>query len=404
MRWPPWRKAEPTVAVEQRQGSQAERRSYTPPVLNFVRLGESYADVDLSKAEASLQSVAIHAAADLIASLVSERPLHVYVGAGVDRRERPIPGYLLDPAGDGYGLQDWSYQVMQSWLLRGNLYADILDASSSTLRQVMLHHPDCIRASLVDGQVVWTVDGKRVDNPDRFLHRPVSRPPGTILGVSPVALHIGQIGQSLRASRFGEQWFKDGAHPAGILTNEEADLGDNEASIITARFMAKTKGTREPVVMGRGWRYQTIQVSAEESQFLATQGFSEAQCARIFGPGVAEILGYDTGAPLTYANVESRMNHLLILTLDKWLRRMDRLLSEMVPSPQYVVLDRDSLLQSTTLDRYRSHSMALGNNPWATINERRAIENLPPVPWGDERLPAAPVGASQDDDPAKGAQ
>jgi hypothetical protein len=53
-------------------------------------------------------------------------------------------------------------------------------------------------------------------------------------------------------------------------------------------------------------------VPEEESQFLATQGYTEAQCARIFGPGFAEVLGYESGGSMTYANVESRASHLLV--------------------------------------------------------------------------------------------
>src|SRR5688572_24104840 len=74
--------------------------------------GSSYADINPNAtAETSLQSVAFRAAVDLVCSLGSELPVDVYSGTGKERKQRPKPSYLEDPAGDGHGLADWSYQA-----------------------------------------------------------------------------------------------------------------------------------------------------------------------------------------------------------------------------------------------------------------------------------------------------
>jgi HK97 family phage portal protein len=340
---------------------------------------------DLNVAATSLQSVAIHATVDLIASLSSELPFDVYSGTGADRVPRTMPAYLRDPAGDGTGLEDWSYCALTSWLLRGNLYGDIIEMSPSGLMtQVDLHYPDDVHGTVDEnGTVQWTVNGRPVTNNARFLHRRVNPVPGRVLGLSPIAMHAEQIGLSLSTTRFGRRWFVDGAHPGGMLTNTLAALKPEAAKDAKDRFLAALRGTREPVVLGKGWDYKQIQVAPEESQFLETQGFTEAQCARIFGPGYAEVLGYDSGGSLTYATLEGRSAHLLVFSLNKWLRRLERLLSSMLPRPQYVRINRDALLQATTLDRYRAHELALRNR-WKVVNEVRAVEELAPVEWGDE--------------------
>jgi phage portal protein BeeE len=143
--------------------------------------------------------------------------------------------------------------------------------------------------------------------------------------------------------------------PAGCSPTRKPSLDQTQAKVAKERFLAALRGTREPVVLGKGWKYQQVQVSPEESQFLATQGYTEAQCARIFGPGFAEVLGYESGGSMTYANVESRSAHLLVYSLNKWFTRLERLLTEMLPRPQYARINRDAMLQSTTLDRYRAH-------------------------------------------------
>ncbi|MEU3255919.1 phage portal protein [Streptomyces sp. NPDC006997] len=366
-------------------------------VLALFKTSRSYADVDLSKAESSLQAVAVWSACDLIASVVSELPVGVFRGEGEDARKLSTPWWLEDPDGSGHGLADWRYQAVMSWLLRGNLFGDELQrATAGFVQQVRLFHPDEISGWMEGGEVRWAVNGQQVTDNRAFLHRRVNPLPGVVLGLSPVRLHATTIGLQLTGARFGLQWFQDGAHPSAILKNTEVPLDDGQVRTAKDRFLAALRGSREPVVFGKGWEYETIQVAPEESQFLQTQGYSAAECARIFGPGIAEILGYETGGSMTYANIQDRELTLLKFSMGKWIRRVERLLSEFLPRPQYVKLNRDALLETNTVQRYAAHASALQNN-WKRINEVRRVEELPPVPWGD--VPFTPGAEPPADDP-----
>lgn len=358
---------------------------------------QGYADVDASRPETAMQSVAVGSAIDLIASLGSELPIHVYSGQGRDRQTWATPSYLLDPAGDGYGLPDWIYQMLVSYLLRGNLYGNVLDrARSGYPIQVEWLYPDAVRAQLDKGSPQWTVNGN--DFPARDMwHNRVYAMPGQLLGLSPITMHARTIGVSLTSTEFGLQWFRDGAHPSSLLTNSET-LTPEQAQTAKDRFMAALRGRREPLVLGKGWDWKQIQITPEESQFLQTQGLSAAECARIYGPGMAEILGYESGGSLTYATVEGRMQHLLTLSVNKWLRRAERIMTAMLPAPRYVKLDRDAILQSTTLDRYRAHESAL-KNQWKVVNEVRDDEDMQPVPWGDKPNTVAGAAPAAGDNP-----
>lgn len=363
----------PTPAVEKRSGLG----------IPAVAATGGYAGIDASNWMTSLQSVAVRASIDLLASLASELPVHIYQGDGSGRRTVPVPATLADPGADGHGLADWRYQAMVSWLSRGNLYGAVESRTpGGKLAEVSLMHPDDVRADVVSGGAVWKVVGKDFPR-ERMLHVRVNPVPGRLLGLSPLTLHATQVGLSLTSAQFGHQWFTDGAHPSSVLVNTEEEIDQPKATIVKDRYMASMNNKREPLVMGRGWELKPIQVTAEESQFLATQGATEAQCARIFGPGVAEILGYESGGNLTYANVDSRFAHLLVGTLDKWLSRLDRLMTLFLPDGQQARIDRDALLQTNTVERYKVHEIAL-RNWWKTINEIRAEEKYAPVAWGDE--------------------
>ena len=234
-------------------------------------------------------------------------------------------------------------------------------------------------ANVVEGKPKWYVNGKDIQA-EKLMHWRVNPMAGRLLGLSPIEHHATTIGISLATSRFGRQWFADGAHPSGYLTNSEVPITPELAVEAKAKVL-EARGSSEPMVFGKGWGFETAQVTPEESQFLETQGLSEAQCARIFGPGFAEILGYETGSKMTYANIVDRRQDLLVLGMNRWLRRYDRVLSKFTAPGQWVSLDREALLEATTLQRYTAHTASL---TWRTANEIRAIEGLEPVEGGDQ--------------------
>lgn len=368
--------------------------------------GRSYQEVDVSTGENSLQSIAFRAAVDMVASIVSEMHFDCYRGVGLDRKVITTPGNLLDPAGDGYGVQDWMYMGLQSWFLRGNIYGNILDAGpTGMLRQVDLFHPDRVNVRLDDGVPIWSVNSARITH---MFHRRAFPVTGNLLGASPIAYHADQIGLSISATRFGKSWFQDGGHPGGILSNSEADMSDeNVVRTAKDRFMAALFGTREPVILGRGWKFDQIQVNPEESQFLQTQQYSEAQSARIMGAGVAEVLGYSTGSTLTYANIVDRDVEMLKYSVNRWLQRMERILSDFLPRPQYALFDRESFLDTNVMQKWSVNKLKLDTGAYV-INEIRAKNNDQPVDWGDqpmsltlgEQKTAADAGGGSNSDPA----
>ncbi|MGW8703267.1 phage portal protein, partial [Streptomyces eurythermus] len=281
--------------------SRREKRSFTtePPIPRPSAVSV-FSRVNLDHVEASLQKVAVWSAVDLLASLTSTLPFDVYSGDTGSRKELPKPRILEDPSGEGYGLADWVYQYMSSLLLRGNTNGRIADQDRlGNPTQIVLFHPDEVQGwrDLQTGLPQWRANGQEVPR-EEMWHQRAFTVPGRLMGLSPVRQHATSIGLGIAAARFGQQWFEDGAHPSGLLTSEQ-NLNKDQAATAKERFMASLRGTREPLVLGNGWKFQSIQVAPEESQFLETQKYTAAECARIFGPGVAEILGYESGGSMT---------------------------------------------------------------------------------------------------------
>ncbi len=367
------------------RGDQERRWGSEPPIPRNSELGRIQTrTVDVSSAEGAMQSIAVDASISLLSAIVEMLPFHVYTGTGKDKRRIQTPRWLDDLGGDGHGLEDWFVRGQYSWGLRGNIIGKTLERDSTTgkPRQIEMYNPDEVTVRRVEGGAVeWRWRGNVVPTADIF-HRRIFPIPGYILGASPIARHALTLGLGRSAEQFGAQFFMDGGHPTAMLKNKEKKLSPEQANTAKKRFLAVIRGNREPLVLGSDWEYQALQVSPNDSQFLSTFDYTDAQTARIFGPGMPEMLGYKTGTGMTYQNIEQRAIDLLTFTADPWLRRFERMISSLLPNPQYGKFERKAFVRTDLLTRFKAHEIAL-RNEFEVVNEVRELEDLEPVEWGD---------------------
>lgn len=391
-----------------------ERRAITewgtsaiPGPLGDTAGSGTYASIDLRRAESALQKVAVWSAIDLIAGVASQLPLDTY-RAQPDATGTNIanPRLVEDPGGEGQGAGDWIYQYLSSKLTRGNAFGKLGGFDRHAYpTMIVLYHPDDVHGwrDHQSGLTRWRVEGREVPAGEVW-HRRAYPSPGQLLGLSPIGLHITVIGQGIAAARFGMQFFTDGGHPSAMFTNTEASIDQKVAAEVKARFMSTVWGSREPVVMGHGWDYKPLSVSPNESQFLETQKYTGAECCRIFGPNIAEILGYETGSSMTYSNVEQRAIDFLKLTLNRWLRDVETVLTRYLPRPQYVKFNRGALLETDLLTRYRAHAMGIAAR-FLAPSEVRALEDMAPLTAEQQAelaaIPAPTLGALKESESVK---
>jgi HK97 family phage portal protein len=338
----------------------------------------------------AMSKVALMSACNLVADMPRILDWSVYTGQGGKRREAPIPTSVMDPEGQGYGLVDFAYKYLASVILRGNVFMRVDKVTSQGRPDVVtvLDPADIVvRRDTKTGRFTFHYKGDTLQpfkqNPEGgVIHRRVFPQAGQALGLSVVSNHARTLGLSLAAEQFGSDFFGDGAHPSGILTTDQP-VTEDQARTIKQRFVNAIRGSREPAVLGAGVKYTQVQIAPAESQFLDTQNFTSVEICRMVGPGVAEMLGYETGGRMMYQNVQSRSLHLLIYTIDKWLKGLEECLSEnFLPRSQHIEFDRNGVMRMVPQDRWQVHREEL-TLAAKTINEVRAEEGLEPVEWGD---------------------
>jgi HK97 family phage portal protein len=330
----------------------------------------------------ALQHSAVWACVNLIASAISTLPLYAYRRG--DRDPLPdLPPLLRQPSAT-MNLPDWLYAALQSLLLRGNCYGQIVDRAGAGLlpAQVELLAPDRVQVTANDA-VVYRLDGQEVD-PASIWHVKAFTTAGSVVGLSPIAHARQAIGLGLGAEKFGAQFFGESAIPSGLLTTDQR-INSEHASDLKERWKASHGGRRDIAVLGDGARFQPISVNPEESQFLESTRANVATVARYFGVQ-PELIGGESGGSLTYANVEQRALDFLQFGLAPWLVRMETAISALLSSTTTVKFNAGALVRTDLLTRYQAHESAIRAG-WKLRSEVRELEDLPPVAGIDDQEP-----------------
>jgi len=331
---------------------------------------------------------AIPAALDAVRlrhDLIATMPVQVFrqtKGGRAQRIDTPAvlkqPGYAGAPG--NLGIISWLAASQKSLDLRGNAYGIIVDRDGrGRPTQIELQHPDTVRPMINPaGELVYRIAGKPY-KPREVWHEVSHDEPGSPLGLSPIAVTARSLGIQLAAEQFGADFFRDGAHPTAMLTNDKATaIDESTAAIVKSRFLASVNGNREPVVLAGGWNFQALSIAPNESQFLETLQDGVNQVARIFNVPTELIGGGASGSSLTYANRGDRALDFLTYRLGPAISRRETALSQLVGPDEFVKLNRGALLATDQLTRYRIHEIGLRNGISA-LDEVRDLEDRPPL-------------------------
>ena len=318
--------------------------------------------------EGALRHSAVWACADLIASCMAMLTPWAYegdaVGFGEAKRVQYQPDILLQPSADA-DIYDFVYMGTMSDAMKGNKFGRVAarDRKLQLPVQIELENPASVRVrKLSDGTYEYKFHNEVVA-PPVLWHKAMYRFPGSPLGMSPLQYAAKVTRQGLSAEQFGVQYFEDGGHPSGVLTNDTMKLvGEDDAKTLKARFVNALRLSREPVVLGGGWKYQKVQITPDESMFLQTQKLSDTKICRYMGRVPPELIGAASeGSNVTYANVEQRAMHFLTFTMFRWVKKWEMWLGECLPPGLYVKFDTDALQRVDFLTKWTGLHMAIGS-------------------------------------------
>jgi HK97 family phage portal protein len=323
--------------------------------------------------EGNLSLVPVYAATRTIADAVASMPMQAFRKTNDGRAPMALPSLFEQPTNHGSRV-DWLGRCMTSLLLRGNAYG--LKVGGTVMpNMIEWLHPD--KVSLFEG--VWYHNGTPLEDQSSMLHIPALVVPGQRLGLSPISACASTMSTGHETQRFMRDWYRNKAVPGMFAQNTEVTIDSDTARVLQERLRS-TMRAGQPFVTGKDWKLDVVKLSADDAGFVASSRLTATQIATIYGLP-PEMIGGDTGASMTYSTTEQQQIQFITNTLRPWLVRLEAAFSSLLPRPQYVKFNVDSLIRVDTKTRYEVHRIAreIGLN---NVDELRALEDREPLPGG----------------------
>ncbi len=331
----------------------------------------------------------------LVAGTISSLPLMIYkrgdVGREVDT-EHPLYRILHSPNADQTSLNFW--QFMSAALeLHGNAFAEIVRASDG--RVIALQPPippDLVRVHrLANGALEYevTVQGsKRAIAQNLMLHiRGFGGDP--LGGLSTLTYARHTFGIAIALERAAGGIFSNGVSSNIAFMSERqltAEQMDMATKIVGEKYAGAINQGR-PLILNSDMKVQTLSLNPEDAQMLESRGFGVEEICRFFSVP-PHMIGHTSKATSWGTGIEQMTIGFVQYSLRERLKNIESTLEKQLlteverQAGMRIEFNIEGLLRGDSKTRSEVHASALLNG-WRTINEVRAIENLPPVEGGD---------------------
>lgn len=411
MRWP-WSKindAGPTNAV-------IDVRS--PVFAQFLTPGVSSGIDGVAVTEASTMGLSgFWRAVSLISGTLASLPMPSYRDGPTGNREK-VPSIFDDPDGpDGQTPFEWKETAFAHLVLHGRCGALKIRNAAGGLVRLPLVHPGMFHEELPTAQEIkekrrpvgglWfrvqMDDGRslKLDAQD-FWYVPGLSLDGKT-GVSLLTYARLSLATAMAGDKSAGNMFARGALIAGLATpDEDQDITDDIPEIrrqLDANVLGHDNAGTIAVI-NRKLKLQPWSMTAVDAQFLQSRQFSIEEISRWTGVPphllmqVEKQTSWGTG-------VDEQNQGMSKFVLGHWAQRFEQRASRLLARPRWCEFDFAGLERPNFATEIDLLLKQTGGKPILTINEARAIRNLPPVAGGDDLMPA-PAPAPPAPDPTEG--
>jgi HK97 family phage portal protein len=329
--------------------------------------------------DTALNLLTVYGCVQLIADTIATLPFQVLRRTSrgqVD--DLPVPRVFERP-NEWCDRQGFLTQLLSSLLLDGNAYLVLDDPQIPS--EIHVVHPDDV--DIRDEQGTWVYYIKNRPNRMPLVHIRAVTMPGQVKGLSPVESARQALGLGLAAQDFGARFFGSGQNLSGVI-EVPGEMSADQAAIMRQKWSKEHSGLRtahEPGVLTGGATWKPISVTPEQAQFLDTRRFTASEIAAQMFLVDPTLLGIQTqGSSLTYSNLEQRGIHLAQYTLMRWIVRLERAFSAMLPRPQFVKFNVNGLQRADLKTRYEAYAIGLAGGQFLLADEAREKEDLGPMP------------------------
>lgn len=342
--------------------------------------------------DGAMQLSAVWGCVWLLANCIASLPLFVYRERGNGMRELARDDQLYKllhnaPNGRMTPVEFWSAMIL-NLLLRGNAYARIERGPDGRAYALVPMAADQVQMDwLPDGAVVYRY---QIDADIAFIAEEnvlhIKEIGNGLIGLSRLEHMRATTSEVANAQQTANTVFASGGKPAGVLMIDKV-LNEQQRNALRANFNDIAVSTTSRLhILEANMKYQQINLSPADQQLLETRRFGVEEICRWFG--VPAVLLNHSNVTTWGSGVEQLLEGFYKLTVRPMLVRIEQSVTRRVLTPNEraqmtVEFNFEALLRASAKDRFTLYSQGTQNGI-ITRNEARQLENLPPMPGGDE--------------------
>ncbi len=329
-----------------------------------------------------------------ISTAIASLPAYLYRRDGDDRlvdNAHPLMRLVRQGPNQWQTWPDFIEWLLASTLLRGNGLAEIIVDGAGRLTRLRPIPWDNVSVQLLPNQrlafdvtEVSTVYGG-TGRARRLLQNEVlhlkDRSDDGLLGRSRLQRATAAVGAAMSTQEFAGSMWSNGVHPSGAVKFPRV-LTAEQRNQLREAFQAMFTGPRNAakvMILDQGLDWQSISVSPEDAELLASRRFSVEELARIYQvpPPIIGDLSHGT-----FTNAETVGRWFAQQTLSHWIRKLEAefvraVFSEATRATHELEFDLSGFLRGDPETRWKSHEIAVKNDI-LTVDEVRSIEGWNP--------------------------
>lgn len=366
-----------------------------PALAGYLGLG-AYTDAGVNVTEnGAIALTAVYRSVSLLAGTIASLPLKTYTTTGDS--DRNVTSSFLDEPSTYMSAFNWKQTVVAHVVLHGNAYLLHVYNGAGSLAGLFPVHPSMVTPEWIvnnQGQIigkqfkVQTQTGETVLTDDDMTQIMGLSLDG-LCGLSVIGHMRNALGTSIAGDKAAGRLFASGMLIGGIVTSDDM-LNEDDARTVLAGLKAKLTGSQNAgdiAIVNASLKFQPWTMNSADAQFIESRTFQVTEIARIFGVPV-EMLA-QTGATSWGTGIQELIKGFQRFTLVPITSAIEETLSTLLPNPRHVEFDFAGLLQGTPAEEIALLIQQVEGG-LLTMDEARAIRNLPPLPKTDVPAPLVP--------------
>lgn len=327
----------------------------------------------------AMGSTALYRSVSLIANTVAGMPLKTY--RSEDDERVSVSSIFDDPCSPWYTCYEWKHIVTVHGALHGNAYLKHIYDEAGRLVALFPIHPNLVSVRWDQGERVYTLSvpgtPKQVLGPADLTHIMFGPSSDGLTGMSPIFMLRNAIGTSLAGDSAAGKMFANGLFLGGVMSVPDAD--EQQAKDIKTGLKASITGSTNAgdiAVINAAMTLTPWNMNSHDAQFIESRQFQVEEIARAYG--IPKVLLAEDGASTWGSGIAQLDQGMAKYTFPGYTNPIEDRLSALLAKPRHVEFEYKELLRGTPADEI-ALLIQQTQSGLLTINEARAVLNLPPL-------------------------